>query len=160
MSQITTRKRHRNGKAADDYLALVRAFPLRPIRSRDDYDRALQVLENLTAGADGDRASGHRAGEGLTARKSDYADVLARMVRDYDERHSSLLIERLRGRKPSPVDILKYLMREHDMNTVTLGKLVGGSGQASMILSGKRELSKANIRALAEYFHVSAALLI
>jgi antitoxin component HigA of HigAB toxin-antitoxin module len=52
-------------------------------------------------------------------------------------------------------------MRDHGMNTTQLGDLLGsGSGQASMILNGKRELSKANIRVLAARFNVSAGLLI
>jgi antitoxin component HigA of HigAB toxin-antitoxin module len=54
--------------------------------------------------------------------------------------------------------MLRDLVAEAGMNTVSLGKLVGGSGQASLILQGKRELSKANIRKLADYFHVSPAL--
>jgi hypothetical protein len=46
-------------------------------------------------------------------------------------------------------------MEENRMNTVDLGEIVGGSGQASMILRGKRELSKANI-----HFHISPGLLL
>ena len=68
------------------------------------------------------------------------------------------VIGRLRVRKLPPIELLKYLMEEHGMNTVSLGKLVGGSGQASLVLRGKRELSKANIRALADRFNVSPAL--
>jgi len=44
------------------------------------------------------------------------------------------------------------------MKPIDLGKLVGGRAQASLILSGKRELSKATIRALADRFKVSPAL--
>jgi HTH-type transcriptional regulator/antitoxin HigA len=146
MSRTTAKRR---GKmAADDYLDLVRRFPLRPIRTRADYDRAIQILQDLTA----------RADAGLSADESDYADVLTRLVRDYDEQHSSLLRERAAGRRPSPIELLKYLMEEHGMNTISLGRLVGGSGQASMILRGKRELSKANIRTLAAHFSVSPAV--
>lgn len=47
------------------------------------------------------------------------------------------------------------------MNTADLGRLLGGgTGLASLIVNGKRELSKANIRKLAEHFHVSPALFI
>src|SRR5437899_1004597 len=114
----------------NNYLDLVRHFPLRPIRGKAEYDRAM----DLTA----------RADAGLSADENDYADVLARLVRDYDQEHSTLLRERAIGRGPSPLEILKYLMEEHGMNTVSLRKMVGGSGQASLILSGKLELSKAN----------------
>jgi antitoxin component HigA of HigAB toxin-antitoxin module len=50
-------------------------------------------------------------------------------------------------------------MDQQGMNTTDLGKLLGsGPGQASLILNGKRELSKTNIRTLAERFKVSPAL--
>jgi HTH-type transcriptional regulator / antitoxin HigA len=131
-------------RAADDYLELVIRFPLRPIRTQADYRRALAILKDLVG----------RADDGLTPGESDYADVLGRLVRDFDQRHSTLLKQKAAG----PIESLKYLMAEHGMNTISLGKLVGGSGQASLILSGKRELSKANIRTLAARFKVSPAL--
>ncbi len=128
--------------AGDDYLKLVRRLPLRPIRTRDEYDAAAKMLDELLV-----------RGDGLTPAQSDYVQVLAQIIHAYDQRHSSL-----QRQKMTPVEALKFLMEENGMNTVALGKLVGGSGQASMILSGKRELSKANIRALAERFKVSPAL--
>jgi HTH-type transcriptional regulator/antitoxin HigA len=145
MSKATAKKRSAREPAADDYLDLVRRFPLRPIRSEADYDRALDILRDLIGRADR---------PGLTAGESDYADVLGRLVGEYDQRYSSILKQ-----KSSPLEILKYLMEESGMTTTGLGKLLGsGPGQASLILNGKRELSKANIRTLAERFKVSPAL--
>jgi HTH-type transcriptional regulator/antitoxin HigA len=138
--------------ARDDYLKLVRSFPLRPLRTRTDYDQAMQVLQELVGRGE--------SSAGLSIGENDYADVLTQLVREYDQRHSSILRELAASNRMSPIESLKYLMREHGMNTVSLGKLVGGSGQASMILNGKRELSKANIRTLATHFHVSTALFI
>jgi HTH-type transcriptional regulator/antitoxin HigA len=130
----------------EGYLHLVRRFELRPLRTRGDYDRAVAVMRDLL-----DRSITGNLG----ADASDYLGVLVRLVRDYDEQHSSLLRNR---RKPTPIEALKWLMEENGMNTIDLGKFVGGSGNASMILNGKRELSKANIRSLAERFKVSPAL--
>ncbi|HEY8667938.1 MAG TPA: hypothetical protein VIL86_14840 [Tepidisphaeraceae bacterium] len=140
--------KRRSEQASDDYLELVRCFPLRPLRTEVEYDRAVEVLGNLVG----------RADAGLTPGESDYADVLSGLVREYDEQHSSILKEFAAGHKPTAVEMLKYLMEEHGMNTISLGKLVSGSGQASLILRGKRQLSKANIRTLAEHFHVSPAI--
>jgi len=144
MSKTTAKKRGASDPVADDYLELVRRFPLRPIRGQADYDQAVEILKSLVG----------RADDGLTIGESDYADVLGRMVGDYDRKHSSIL-----KHKASPLEILKYLMEEHGMNTTGLGALLGsGPGQASLILNGKRELSKANIRTLAGHFKVSPAL--
>jgi HTH-type transcriptional regulator/antitoxin HigA len=145
MAKAATKKRSAGEPAADDYLDLIRRFPLRPIRIEADYDRALGVLRDLISRAD------H---PGLTVGESDYADVLGRLVGEYDQRYSSILKQ-----KSSPLEILKYVMDQQGMNTTDLGKLLGsGPGQASLILNGKRELSKANIRTLAERFKVSPAL--
>src|SRR5688500_17227238 len=114
MSKTMTKKQSKKkslGGAGDDYLKLVRRLPLRLLGTRADYDRALPVLRELL----------NRAEKGdLSAGETDYADVLVRLVREYDEKHSSVLAE---ARKLSPIDALKYLMEEHGMNTIGLGKL-------------------------------------
>ena len=138
----------RTEKMTDDHMDLIRRFPLRPIRTWEEYEHAGEVLIDLVSRADD---------PGLTPGESDYTDVLGDLVRKYDEQHSSLLKNQ---KKTPPLEILRHIVKETGMNTVSLGKLVGGSGQASLILQGKRELSKANIRKLAEHFHVSPALFI
>jgi HTH-type transcriptional regulator / antitoxin HigA len=133
-------------RAADDYLALVRKFPLRPIRSEKEYDEAIGVLKSLVA----------RADAGLTAGERDYTDALDRFVGDYDARHYPLDFE---DELKTPLERLKFLLELHGMNTTDLGRLLGsGQGQASLILNGKRDLSKANIRVLAARFKVNAGL--
>ena len=130
---------------ADDYLNLVKRFALRPIRSEAQYDQAVAILGELIGRADD---------PGLTGGESDYADALGQFVRIYDAEHYPV-----HNVLKTPLERLKYLMEQSGMNTIQLGELLGsGSGQASMILNGKRELSKANIRTLAERFHLNAGL--
>src|ERR1700691_5358777 len=107
MGKTTTKKRAASEPAADDYLELVRRCPLRPIRSEADYNRAAGVLKDLVG----------RADRGLTSGQSDYADVLGRLIDEYDQRHSSIL-----KHKASPLEVLKFLMEEHGINTTELGK--------------------------------------
>ena len=128
----------------DRYLDLVRRFPLRPIRSKAAYAEANRINQEMLI----------RVSE-LEQEEVDYASLLGRLIRDYDETHALVLRDRQRG---TPVELLRFLMEQQGMKTTHLGQLVGGRGQASLILSGKRELSKANIRTLAEHFHVSPAL--
>lgn len=141
-----TKAKTKKSVAADDYLNLVRRFPLRPIRSEGEYDQAVEVLGALVA----------RADAGLTSGERDYADALGQFIGAYDDAHFPIQHE-----LKTPLARLKYLMQEHGMSTTALGELLGsGQGQASLILHGRRELSKANIRTLAEHFKVSAALFI
>src|SRR5438874_2392029 len=107
---------------ADEYLQLVRRLPLRPIRTEGQYKEAAKRHLDLIA----------RADMGLSEGEADYMEVLGRLIREYDEAHSPLLKQ-----KSTPIERLKFLMEEHDMNSIDLGKLLGsGSGQASLILNG------------------------
>lgn len=137
-------KARKRTAATDDYLDLVRRFPLRPIRTDADYDQAVEILSSLVG----------RADDGLTPGERDYADALGQFVGTYDDAHYPIQHE-----LKTPLARLKYLMQEQGLSTTALGELLGsGQGQASLILNGRRELSKANIRILADHFKVSAAL--
>jgi HTH-type transcriptional regulator / antitoxin HigA len=125
---------------ADDYLELVRKFQLRPIRTDAENAQALKIVEAMIV-------------RELTSGEADYVEALGQLVQAYETK-------RYPFEKASPLDVLKFLMDQHGMNTTALGKLVGGPGHASLILNGKRELNKANIRALAEYFKVNPGLFI
>src|SRR5260370_6479594 len=60
------------GKREDRYLALIRRFPLRPLRTEADLDAAVAVLDELIDGA------------ALTAPEQDYLDVLSDLVETYE----------------------------------------------------------------------------
>ena len=57
-----------------------------------------------------------------------------------------------------PLAMLKYLMAENGMRPADLGRVLGNRGLASLILHGRRRLSKTHIRKLAEHFKVSPGL--
>jgi HTH-type transcriptional regulator / antitoxin HigA len=71
-----------------------------------------------------------------------------------------VLIERFEAERyslsaASPVEALRELMGARGMKLAGLAALIGSKGVASEILSGKRGLSKTNIKRLAEHFGVS-----
>jgi HTH-type transcriptional regulator / antitoxin HigA len=125
------------------YLTLIRKFPLRPLRSEKDYDMALEILDLLAVRPEGSLDSGTQ----------DYFDTLTLLVEAYDSEHYGPESRRL-----TPVQTLKHLMEESGMRTVDLGRLLGNRGLASMILRGRRQLSKTHIRKLSDHFKVSPAL--
>jgi HTH-type transcriptional regulator/antitoxin HigA len=127
---------------APSYLALLRSFPLRPLRSKSDYDAAAEVLDRLVV----------RDESSLDDGEKDYLETLELLIERYDERHFQL-----RPDKRTPVRRLKHLMQQTEMTQARLQALLGVSQSlVSLILSGKRELSKPNIRRLAEHFRVDA----
>jgi HTH-type transcriptional regulator / antitoxin HigA len=129
--------------AADDYMELIRKFPLRSIRNGRDHQAAIRVLTPLAG----------RATPPLTSGESQYLDALIDLVKAYESQSPPMKLRRM-----SPLRIVRYLMEESGMNTEELGKVLGTQTPASLFLSGKRPLSKAHIFRLAERFALEPGL--
>ena len=54
-----------------------------------------------------------------------------------------------------PLQILQYLMEQRDLRQADLLPIFGSRSVTSEVINGKREFSKAHIRRLADFFHVS-----
>ena len=123
----------------DDYLALIRRFPLKRIRTETEHRQALKVSGDLIGR---DRK--------LTTGQSSYLDALAVLIRDYEQAHNGSSRPAATG-----VDVLKHLMAEHAMTQRQLAQLLGvGDSAASMILTGSRDLTKSHIEKLSRHFGV------
>jgi HTH-type transcriptional regulator / antitoxin HigA len=136
-------KRPAKGRPAPPYLALIDRFPLRPLRSERDYDAAVAVLDALAVRPEGSLHPGEQ----------DYLDTLTMLVEAYDQEHHDLDTQ-----PRDPLSVLKYLMQESGMTQADLGRLFGNRALASLILNGRRQLSKSHMRKLANHFKVSPAL--
>lgn len=130
-------------KIPEAYLKLVRRFPLRPLRTEAEYDEAVQILDSLAVRPEGTLSPGEQ----------DYFDTLTLLVQEYDGRHFQMKMERL-----SALEVLKYLMGQNEMRATDLGRLLGNRPLASLILHGRRALSKTHIRILADHFKVDPGL--
>jgi len=126
-----------------DYLKLIRRFPLRPLRSDDEYQEAVQVLDALAVRPEGSLSPGEQ----------DYLDALTLLVQARDDERFNLETADL-----SPLEVLRYLMEQSKMRSADLGRLLGNRALASMILNGHRGLSKTHIRILADHFRVDSSL--
>jgi len=130
------------GARRDDYLALVQAFPLRKIQSAAQRAQALR--------ASGSLVGLHRK---LTPGEGQYLDALVVLIRDYEQTHHDPTLRKTKG-----VDVLGHLMGERGMSQADLARVLGvGESAASMILAGKRELTKSHIAALSDHFGVGVS---
>jgi len=128
--------------AKDLYLALVMDFPLRPIRTAERRDAAQPVLDRLAV----------RGEDGLAPEELDYLDVLTDLVEAYDREHHPMPT-----RQGTPRERLAALMDFSETTPKRLESILGLSQTAvSLILAGKRGLSKKSIAKLAEHFRLSA----
>ncbi len=94
--------------------------------------------------------------EGLLNRKRStaedrYLELLSVLIERYEEEREPIAA-------PEPLEALKELMAASGMSQAALARLLGSSGIASEVLSGKRSLSKTHIKKLSEAFNVSADL--
>lgn len=124
----------------DRYLDLVRQFPLKPLRTVVDLDRAIAMVDALS-----DRPH-------LEPEEKDYLLVLAHLIERYETDHFPTP-------RVSGAEMLRHLIESHD---ITQAKLAAGSGVAeptiSEILAGRRALNIRHVEAFARYFSVSPAV--
>jgi HTH-type transcriptional regulator/antitoxin HigA len=129
--------------ATPKYLALVRKFPLRPIRSEEENEAALAVLGSL----------GERRREGaLSPGEQDYIAVLAKLIEEYEN-----------SRYPrGPVTgsaMLAHLIEARGISQAQLATDTGiPESTVSGLVRGSRPLGRKRIEVLARYFNVDAAL--
>jgi HTH-type transcriptional regulator/antitoxin HigA len=122
---------------ADEYMELVRQFPLRAIRSGREHEEAVRVANPLLG----------RRSPPLTRGEGQYLDALVELIKAYESQAQQIKIQRM-----TPIEIVRYLMRENGMNTEELGRVLGSQTAASLFLNGNRPLSKAHIYRLAGRF--------
>lgn len=125
------------------YLALLSEFPLRPIRSGFEYDRAAKIVHRLALREDR-----------LSPWEAAYLEVLEVLLEHFDTVHHPIDIESV-----TPTHALRALVKQSGMTVSELGELLGSKGAASELLSGKRaEPSKAQIAKLCARFRVDAGV--
>jgi HTH-type transcriptional regulator / antitoxin HigA len=122
--------------ARDLYLGLVVRFPLRPIRSDEELDRAIQMIDSLI-----DR---HH----LELEEKDYLDVLSDLVERYETEQHPIV--------PLPDgELLQHLIETQGTTQVEVARKTGiAESTISEVIAGKRKLSRGHIGKLARLFRV------
>ena len=122
----------------DAYFKLVRAFPLRPIRSDHELNEAVAVLDALI-----DRAP-------LLPEERDYMRVLGGLVKEYEEKTIPV-------RPSSDAEMLRLLMEANGLNQGQMANaLCIPASTVSEILKGRRKLTRTHIGRLTARFAVSS----
>jgi HTH-type transcriptional regulator/antitoxin HigA len=116
--------------------------PLLSLRNEQEYDGAVERLNRLL----------DEVGTDEQHPLYTLLDTLGTLIHAYEEEHHPIPA-------CSGVDVLRFLMEEHDLTQSDLPE-IGSQGVVSEILQGKRELNVRQIRALAKRFHVSPGVFI
>src|SRR5437899_9894828 len=115
---------------------------LRIIKTSEQHRRYLEEARRL---AKGDPAPESNDGARL--------ELLAKLIDDYER-------ERFRFRQPDPIEAILFRMEEQGLRQADIATIVGGKNRASEILSRKRPLTLAMVRALHEKLGIPSELLI
>jgi len=92
-------------------------------------------------------------GENPSPEEKELAELLTVLIDEYEERRYPI-------RKASPQETLQHLMEARNLTQKDLWKVFGSRGITSEVFHGKRAISKAQARKLADFFHVSVELFI
>jgi HTH-type transcriptional regulator / antitoxin HigA len=119
---------------------LVKSLP-RPIHSGSEHARLTKMLLQLDERED------------LSPEEEALAEVLTLLIEDYEEKNHPLP-------HVSPNESLSALMEERGLKHKDIWPVLGNKGAATEILSGRRSISKAQAKRLAEFFRVPIDLFI
>jgi HTH-type transcriptional regulator/antitoxin HigA len=108
-----------------------------PIRSEEDYDRAVELIEPLVVKSK------------RTREETDFLEIVTTLIEKYEEIYHPIGTSHLRG-----TDVLRHLLEENGLTGADLGRILGTRTQGYPILRGERDLTKQHMVRLGEYFGV------
>jgi HTH-type transcriptional regulator / antitoxin HigA len=123
------------------YSILLSKVAPKVIETEEEYDRALSVAERLTF-------CKNRTPEEQALHK-----LIVTLIEVYEAQNYPM-------DESAPHEILQHIMEASDTRQADLVGIIGSSGVVSEVVNGKRSISKAQAKALADYFKVTPSLFI
>jgi HTH-type transcriptional regulator / antitoxin HigA len=123
------------------YCGLLTEVIPKVIESDEEYDYALSVVERLMFQ------------KKRTPEEGALYKLLVMLIESYEAQHYAF-------DEAKPHEVLQHLMDASATRQTDLVGVIGSSGVVSEIVNGKRSISKAQAKALGEYFKVLPSLFI
>jgi len=123
------------------YSKLLAEIAPRAIETEEEYDRLLAVAERLTFA------------KNLTPEEKVLYKLLVTLIEVYERENYPM-------DKSEPHEILQHIMESSGTRQADLVGIIGSSGVVSEVVNGKRAISKAQAKALGDYFKISPSLFI
>jgi HTH-type transcriptional regulator/antitoxin HigA len=126
-----------------DYTGLCQRYVPRPLHDAADYATARQAIEPLLGFEDQ-----------INADQADYLEAVSSFIEAYDH-------TRVKWPQGTPLDMLKFLLEQHDLSAADLSRVLGGErSMGAKLLRGERRLTVDHIRTLARHFHIEPGVLL
>ena len=113
---------------------------IRPIKTEEDYQSALERLETIF-----DASPGTEEGDEL--------EILSILIEKWENEHFPI-------EAPDPIEAIKFRMEQLGLQQNDLAKAMGYKSRVSEILSRKRKLNLKMVRQLHEKFNIPSKVLI
>ncbi len=123
----------------ESYASLLAQYQPKVIETESDNDAAIALAEELE----------HRPNR--TPEEDVLLELLVTLIEKFEEEHYPLP-------EADPQSMLLHLMEARELKQEDLIGVIGSRGVVSEVVNGKRSISKAQAKALGEFFHVSPAL--
>ena len=119
------------------------------IKSEQDYADALTTIEHLF----------ERAEDTPDDPLNDLIDILSRAIEKYESKQNDIMsFDKEAKDINQEISMLRVLMDQYDLTVSDLQDEIGSKSLVSMILSGKRNLTKEHIQKLSQRFNISPSL--
>jgi len=126
-----------------DFAGLCALLTPRPIRDRADYGNVVEMTDAMALW-----------NEDFSPDQEDYFDILCMLIENYDKEH-------VKWAKTTPLDMLQYLLEEHELKAADLSRILGASRMLGpMILRGERSITAEHARKLGKRFGLPAGVFI
>jgi len=123
------------------YSNLLAEIAPKAIETEEEYDRLLAVAERLTFA------------KNRTPEERALYKLLVTLIEVYETENYPM-------DKSEPHEILQHIMESSGTRQADLVGIIGSSGVVSEVVNGKRAISKAQAKALGDYFKISPSLFI
>lgn len=120
----------------ETYLNLFSSIAPKKIESEKQYDEYLLLVESLlfeSSRTEEEQMVGH---------------ILALLIKEYEDKHYPIP-------EPEPLDYLLHLMDAGNLKQKDLVGILGSKGVVSEVINSKREITKAQAKALGQFFNTS-----
>jgi HTH-type transcriptional regulator/antitoxin HigA len=122
------------------YSNLLAEIAPQAIETEEEYDRLLAVAERLTFA------------KNRTPEERALYKLLVTLIEVYETENYPI--------ESDPHEILQHIMESSGTRQADLVGIIGSSGVVSEVVNGKRAISKAQAKALGDYFKISPSLFI
>ena len=126
---------------SSDYAQLLAKYQPKVIETEAENNRAIELAQELE----------HKANR--TSEENAILELLITLIEKFEDEQYPIP-------EGTPHSMLLYLMESNDIKQENLVGVIGSRGVVSKIVNGKRSISKAQAKALAEFFSVDVGLFI